>query len=324
MPPESARLYRPTLVEIVKIDLDMAGRTETDHRFVRAEIPRTGPVPVGSDRRRIPHVREANGDRPELEEFLTRFPAQYQEFWERVKLPVPRRRPVAETIHKTPARSAKTPPVTGADTGGNRQPGLAGRIQADRTGAKGTGEVWKAEGPGGVELAMKIVTQPLDQEGAQRELQSLELVKKLQRGPARGDRVLDDRQPAPDRDGLRTRRYETGSRVPATSLPGVPAEELLGYFATRRGWTGCTARACCTGTSNPKTFFSKGYAKVADFGLAKRHLERCDRASPAPPAFMAPEIWGQGQQGQRPVQQPSPTRRAAAGSAALKGEGLPR
>ena len=37
----------------------------------------------------------------------------------------------------------------------------------------------------------------------------------------------------------------------------------------------------------------KGYAKVADFGLAKRHLGAIATGSFAgTPAFMAPEIWG--------------------------------
>src|SRR5207245_7487877 len=41
------------------------------------------------------------------------------------------------------------------------------------------GEVWKAEAPGGIDVAVKIVNQPLDNDAAKREMQSLELIKKL-------------------------------------------------------------------------------------------------------------------------------------------------
>ena len=41
------------------------------------------------------------------------------------------------------------------------------------------GEVWRAKAPGGVEVAVKVISQPSDRESARRELQALELVKNL-------------------------------------------------------------------------------------------------------------------------------------------------
>src|SRR5262249_55811761 len=48
-----------------------------------------------------------------------------------------------------------------------------------RLGCGSFGEVWRAEAPGGVEVAVKIITRPLDHKTAQKELQSLELIKRL-------------------------------------------------------------------------------------------------------------------------------------------------
>jgi serine/threonine protein kinase len=41
------------------------------------------------------------------------------------------------------------------------------------------GEVWRDEAPGGVDVAVKIISRPLNHETSQRELQALELIKRL-------------------------------------------------------------------------------------------------------------------------------------------------
>src|SRR5688500_16108638 len=46
-------------------------------------------------------------------------------------------------------------------------------------GAGNFGQVWKAEAPGGKHVALKILNWPMDHPAAQRELQSLDLIKKL-------------------------------------------------------------------------------------------------------------------------------------------------
>ena len=49
----------------------------------------------------------------------------------------------------------------------------------DRLGAGGYGEVWKATAPGGVEKAIKIVFGHCDEGMAERELKSLERIKRV-------------------------------------------------------------------------------------------------------------------------------------------------
>ena len=48
-----------------------------------------------------------------------------------------------------------------------------------RIGQGGFGEVWRAEAPGGVEVAIKIIVRPIDQDEGKRELDSIELIKRL-------------------------------------------------------------------------------------------------------------------------------------------------
>src|SRR4029077_20277544 len=46
-------------------------------------------------------------------------------------------------------------------------------------GSGGFGEVWRGEAPGGVPCAIKVVFRPIEHEAAQREMQSLQLIKLL-------------------------------------------------------------------------------------------------------------------------------------------------
>src|SRR5436190_5473638 len=152
LPPESDRLYRPTLVEIVKIDLEMAwrgGRKPTIDSYL-PKYPELEPVPVDLIVEEY-RVRQANGDRPDVEEFLSRFPVQFKEFSEKIKnLPPPSAVPVTDTQHKpagTVRKDAAPPPA--AKPGGLVCPD--GYTLIEPLGRGNFAEVWKAEAPGGVE-----------------------------------------------------------------------------------------------------------------------------------------------------------------------------
>src|SRR5262249_11275298 len=146
-----------------------------------------------------------------------------------------------------------------------------------RLGSGSFGEVWRAEAPGGVEVAVKIIHRPCEDRDARRELESLELMKRLRHPfliqtqafwPLRdhvfivlelADGSLRDRQQA-CRDG---------------GLPGVWTAELLAYFRE-------TAEALDFLHGNdvqhrdvkPDNILLVGrHAKLGDFGLA-RLLER--------------------------------------------------
>ena len=61
----------------------------------------------------------------------------------------------------------------------NLFPSDAGYKRIKRIGSGGFAEVFHAEAPGGIEVAIKSIFQPIDKEGAVRERQSLELIKRL-------------------------------------------------------------------------------------------------------------------------------------------------
>src|SRR5262249_58603607 len=97
------------------------------------------------------------------------------------------------------------------------------------------GEVWRArKRPRGIERAIKTLLQPADRDVAKRELRSLELIKTLRHHYLL---ATEDFWVASNRlhivmelaDGTlkkRTHEYQTAG------LPGIPEDELLGYFQT--------------------------------------------------------------------------------------------
>ncbi len=159
------------------------------------------------------------------------------------------------------------------------------------------GEVWRGRAAGGVEVAIKIVTQPIDRDAAQRELQSLELVKNL-RHPCllathrfwiENDRLHIAMELA---DGsLRDRLKQSRKQ----NLPGIPRNELLMYFAdAAEGLDFLHTRKVFHRDIKPdNVLLLHGHAKVADFGLARLQEQQMMTVSFAgTPVYMAPETWG--------------------------------
>src|SRR5205807_2012313 len=79
-----------------------------------------------------------------------------------------------------PGSGARRPPSSLMAVGGAFDGmELGGYKLQKRIGSGGFGEVWRAEAPGGIEVAVKIIFRPLDHSEVLRELGSLELIKKL-------------------------------------------------------------------------------------------------------------------------------------------------
>ncbi len=251
-------------------------------------------------------LRQQRGDRAGLAAFQVRFPDYFDQFEAIVR---EAQTASGQDTHgpaapaPAPAASPSPTPVGPAMLGtqGGRMLTAAGGYKLlERLGLGSFGEVWRAEAPGGVPVAIKIIFRPIDHDEAQRELKSLELIKRL-RHPflvqvqaywAMEDRLLIvmDLGEATLQQRLKTCRAE--------GLPGIPYPELLGYMHdAAEALDYLHEQGVLHRDVKPANLLIFGrHAKVADFGLARlldvsplHSATRCGT-----PAFMAPEMW-QGQ-----------------------------
>jgi hypothetical protein len=167
-----------------------------------------------------------------------------------------------------------------------------------RIGAGTFGEVWRAEAPGGVEVAVKVIFRPIADQEVKRELEALDLIKRL-RHPyllqthaywLTNDRlhIAIELADASLADRLKECRK--------TGQAGIPPAELLRYFHEAAEALDYLhgARVLHRDVKPENILLLKRHAKVADFGLAR--LLQPDRASVSAsgagtPRYMAPEVW---------------------------------
>jgi serine/threonine-protein kinase len=171
-------------------------------------------------------------------------------------------------------------------------------------GRGGFGEVWKAKGPGGFEVALKFVRLG-DQAGAV-ELRSLELVKSIrhahllaQFGAWRRDDLLIIAMELADRTLLH--RLQEANKQ---GLPGIPFGELLEYMREAAKGIDYLNERCHPSAAGElvgiqhkdikpqNLLLVGGTVKVADFGLAKL-LERtiASVSGGMTPLYAAPEFF---------------------------------
>jgi serine/threonine protein kinase len=236
-------------------------------------------------------IRHRYGDRPPLASYQKRFPDAFDELQRLVE----RSGTVAG-----PASAGKT-----LGGGGDSGPGSmtdrhlqisGGYRLVERIGTGSFGEVWRAEAPGGFPAAIKIIFRPLDSQEAQRELQSLELIKNL-RHPALvatqafwsvEDRlhIVMELADASLRDRLQECRRAGGQ--------GIPVEELLRYFReAAEGLDYLHSQKVLHRDVKPENILLvQGHAKLADFGLARMQSQATSTATGVgTPLYMAPEVF---------------------------------
>jgi serine/threonine protein kinase len=249
-------------------------------------------------------VRQRYGDRPALDIYRQRFPDYYAQLEQLVqRQPIPRNPapPLPHAKSSEPERIQR-PASPKLVPKHSRLLSIGGGYRLlNRVSGGAFGEVWRAEAPGGVEVAIKIITGSIDQKEAQRELQAVELIKRLRHpfllslhafwqledqlviAMELADRSL--------RDCLEEHRKEQRS--------GVPPEELLGYMREAADALDFLhARNVLHRDIKPENILLVGdHIKVADFGLA-RVVEQSRRLIAASdcgtPAYTAPEVFWQG------------------------------
>jgi serine/threonine protein kinase len=287
------------LVEMIKTDLEMRwGRGQIIgletylEKLPELGGPRNLPASLVFEEYRI---RQVHGDRPSIEVYRNRFPDQFAELQRLAREQPPLGTPSPAVMPAKAAPASPNPPTPDTNPAGK----IIGRGYKliDRLGRGGFAEVWRAEAPGGVEVAIKVMFQAMDHAEARREFQSLDLIKGL-RHPyllQTHSYWVDDEQLYIAMElaegSLRARLKECRQ----AGFSGIPVPELLNYLKE-------SAEAMDFLHSNKvqhrdikpdNILHVQRHAKVADYGLARlmETIRLASASNSGTPAYMAPEMW---------------------------------
>jgi serine/threonine protein kinase/tetratricopeptide (TPR) repeat protein len=294
LPPEGDPLRAAALVELLKTDLEMrwqrnqvVGLEEYVQRFPELGSAQTVPVQLIYEEFR---VRHRFGDQPQLSSYKQRFPDQQTELERLV-----RDHPVTATARDgaPPAPPVNTLLAAGQMLHLGREFKLLKRL-----GSGAFGEVWEAENPGGFRVAIKVILRPIEDAEAQLELRSLTQIRELnhpfliqtQDYYICNGRLFIIMDLA---DGTLLDRLQ---ECRDAGLPGIEAQELLGYFREVADAVDYMHGAHVLHRDlKPRNLMRhKGHAKVGDFTLARlmrsqQTLMSATGLGTAP--YMAPETW---------------------------------
>jgi serine/threonine protein kinase len=302
----SGNLRHAVLHEFIKIDLEAAwkgGRRAFIDDYLRRYPELGGPYDLPAHLVFEEYrVRQSFGDKPEPDSYMTRFPHIAETLRglfgskEATFRDSPERPP---TLTRIPSdRSVSIPRDRDRDASPESFLPAVGEYELTELLGEGHfGKVWRARAPGGVDVAMKIITQPADRDTARRELQALELVKNLKHPCLMStlafwthhNKVYIVVELADGTLGDRLKECKAEKKT------GVTAEELVPYFTSAaEGLDFLHSKHVFHRDIKPDNILLvNGHAKVADFGLA-RAQDRPDMSVSfaGTPIYMAPEAWG--------------------------------
>src|SRR5262245_12842851 len=175
---------------------------------------------------------------------------------------------------------------------------IPGYTLAERIGSGGYAEVWRAEAPGGIEKAVKIVHGYYDDEFASQELKALERIKgvrhpfllSLERFEIIGGRLAIITELADMSLDQRLRQCRS------QGLGGIPRDELLQYMADAAEALDFLSQrhSLLHLDIKPENLLVLGdHIKVADFGLVKELASRTQNSlvSGMTPSYASPEMF---------------------------------
>jgi Protein kinase domain len=292
LPPPGTPLRAAVLQELIKTEMEVRCRrglpVELEQyleRFPELGTLRALPARLIYEEYR---VRMMFGDRPSLVLYRERFPQQFADLRHLL-----REQPVPVPAAPVPGLSA---PTNAAPSLGEVLPPNEGYRLLERIGSGQYGEVFRANAPGGVDVAVKRIFRSLDDEASQRELQALELIRTLrhpfllqtQRYWSLKDRVVMVMELADDSlaDWYRTCR--------GAGKQGIPAPELIAYLReAAEALDYMHSKGVLHRDIKPGNLLRlSGHAKVADFGLARLQESQVMSATfCGTPVYMAPEVW---------------------------------
>ncbi len=166
-----------------------------------------------------------------------------------------------------------------------------------RIGYGAYGEVYEAEAPGGVRVAVKRILRSIDTPAGKSELDALEAMRSVahpfllqtQAYWVYRDQLVIVMELAEGSLADRMKAYKDRGR------PGVPPEELIPYFLqAAEALDYLHSQNVSHRDIKPHNLlYLKGYAKVADFGLARvhEHTQTTVGEHIGTPMYMAPEAW---------------------------------